>query len=99
MGTKNEKKEGATKPAAKTKPKTAPKREAAKPAPKAAVRTAAKTAKKPAAKPAPKPVRASGVNRSDVEVRAYYISLERRVAGFEPDPIADWLEAERQMMS
>jgi hypothetical protein len=95
MGTKNEKKEGAVKPIAKTKPKSAPKREATKPAAKAPVRAAAKAVKKPA----PKPVRANGVNRSDVEVRAYYISLERRVAGIDPDPIADWLEAERQMMS
>lgn len=95
MGTKKEKKEVATKPVAKTKSKTAPKREAIQPAAKAAVRPAAKTVKKPAVKT----VQSNGVNKTDIEVRAYYISLERRIAGSKPDPIADWLEAERQMLS
>ena len=35
------------------------------------------------------------VNQQDIEVRAYYIALERETAGQPADPLQDWLTAER----
>jgi hypothetical protein len=96
MGTKKTTKEGTAKPVAETKTKTAPKRvAAAKPVAKPAVKAAPKKAPKTTAKT----VKTVPASKSDIEVRAYYLSVERRAAGLRPDPISDWLEAERQLMA
>ena len=107
MGTKKEKKEVAAKPVVETKPKPAPKRVAAKPAAKAPAKPAAKPVAKPAAKPVAKtakkaPAKAASVAKPEhehIQVRAYHIALERHASGHQADPIADWLEAERQIRS
>ena len=107
MGTKKEKKEVAAKPVVETKPKAAPKRVVTKPAAKAPAKPATKPVAKPLAKPATKTVRkvrpksapVAKPEHEHIQVRAYHIALERRASGHEADPIADWLEAERQIRS
>ncbi len=94
MATKKPTKEGAAKPVAETKPKTAPKRiAAAKPAAKPAAKAAPKLTRKTNAKP----VKTVSASKSEIELCAYYLSVERRAAGLKPDLVADWLEAERQL--
>ncbi|MEK0444981.1 MAG: hypothetical protein RLZZ399_302 [Verrucomicrobiota bacterium] len=34
-----------------------------------------------------------------IAVRAYFLAEQRRYKGIHPDPVADWLEAERQILS
>lgn len=34
-----------------------------------------------------------------IAVRAYFLAEQRRHQGLHPDPVADWLEAERQVLS
>ena len=34
-----------------------------------------------------------------IAVRAYFLAEQRRHKGIHPDPVADWLEAERQILS
>lgn len=94
---KTTKKEVAAPVAAKTKPKAAP----AKAAPKqkavaekkpvtrveAAVR---KTVKKASA--------AKEVRKQDIEVRAYFLALQRRESGMPAAPLDDWLAAEREFL-
>ena len=115
MGTKKEKKEVAAKPVVETKPKAAPKRVVNKPAAKAPAKPATKPVAKPATKPVAKPLakpatktvrkvppKSAPVAKPEhehIQVRAYHIALERRASGHEADPIADWLEAERQIRS
>jgi len=100
MGTKRTSSEGAvTKPA-----KLPPKR-------KVVVRPAAvETATKPKARTDAKgimeaPAAHPGVPRGTqlapevIALRAYFISEQRRAEGREGDPLTDWLEAERQLLS
>lgn len=95
MATKPTKKEAAAKPAVETKSKSAPKPKAAKPpAPpaKAAVRKVVKKAPVRAEKPA------KTVPAKDIEVRAYFLAMEREASGMPPSPLDDWLAAERELL-
>ena len=95
MATKPTKKEAAAKPAAETNPKPASKPMAAKPP-----ATPAKAAMRKVLKKAP--VRseksAKKVPAKDIEVRAYFLAMEREASGMPPSPLDDWLAAERELL-
>jgi hypothetical protein len=96
MGTKRTSSEGAVKKAAKLPPKR-----------KVVARTKSTEAPVRATKPksaAPAKETPASSNRPAVSVdlvalRAYFISQKRLEDGIEGDPLADWLEAERQLSS
>ncbi len=59
---------------------------------KAAVRKVVKKATVPAEKPAKK------VPAEAIEVRAYFLAMEREASGMPPSPLDDWLAAERELL-
>ena len=94
MVNKQEKNEGAKKPAATTAPKS---RVATKP--KAATRTAgAVTAAKTAAPAKTKVAKAATIRQEDIAFRAYLIGEKRQQLGLPGDSLGDWVEAERQLL-
>lgn len=101
MGTKRTLSEGAASKSAKLPPKR-----------KVVVRPAAvETATKPKARnttvpvntiaPADTPAVPAGTQFAPeiIALRAYFISQQRQVEGRDGDPLSDWLEAERQLLS
>jgi hypothetical protein len=99
MGTKRTSSEGAvTKPA-----KLPPKRKvvvrpaAVEAATKPKTRTAKSILETPAAHPGIP--RGTQLAPEVIALRAYFISEQRRAEGREGDPLTDWLEAERQLLS
>ena len=62
----------------------------------AADSTAGKTApRKPAA---PRRKKQEGHKQDDVALRAYFLAEKRLKLGLPGDPLADWIEAERQLL-
>ena len=96
MGTKRTSSEGAVKKAAKLPPK----RKVVS-RPKSAETPARATRPKSEAPANETPANSNrpAVSADLVALRAYFISENRRKDGVEGDPLADWLEAERQITS
>jgi hypothetical protein len=77
-----------------------------KPAAKPVVKAAAKAVAKPVSrtetvvrKVVKKAKAAREIKKQDIEVRAYFLALERQVAGLPAAPLEDWLAAEREFQS
>ena len=94
MVNKQEKNEGAKKPAAITAPKG---RVASKP--KAATRTAGTPPAVKSAAPAKrKAAKTATIRQEDIAFRAYLIGEKRQQLGLPGDSLGDWVEAERQLL-
>jgi hypothetical protein len=108
MGTKSTKKEVAVAPAAKTAPKrkvavrpglTRARQPAAKPA-GAAISPAAESMEASAVFIDLAEMREpSAIPNEVIALRAYFLGEARQAAGETADPVADWLEAERQLLA
>ena len=96
MGTKRTSSEGAVKKAAKLPPK---RKVVARPKSAEATVRATKPKSEAPSKETPAMPNRPMVSAELVALRAYFISEKRRKDGVEGDPLADWLEAERQIAS